>query len=76
MTSKTLPDGTLVELVRSGKVYGPDSHCPLNYGTTYNYVRINGGEWQTGPRQAHRLIDWLDSCHTRNDLEYVLEELR
>lgn len=75
-TSMThLRDGSLIEWVQSGKVYGPDSPCTLNYGTTRLYVRIDGGEWlSVGPevRNLHRLLEWLPLCDTADDLRSLL----
>lgn len=48
-TTFTLPDGTLIEWAQSRNVNGPDCKTGLNYGTSYLYVRVNGGFWTRPP---------------------------
>ncbi len=63
-----LPDDTLIESIRSGNIHGPDGKTGLHYGTTYMWIRINGGEWRpSSHRNEMKLKSWTEICHNLQD---------
>ncbi len=70
--TKTLPDGNVVEIMESSKVYGPDSPIVLNFGTSYPNYRGNGGSWvQSSLHHTHRMMTWLEGSSCLEDYLYI-----
>lgn len=70
MRSFTLPDGTVVETMRSGRCAGPNGTGGQHYGTTYPYYRINGGDWHPCPfrwRNENLFAEWVACCNNLAD---------
>lgn len=63
--TRVLPDGTTIELTRSGAVTGPDQIGGQHYGTSYLYYRVNCGPWINSPfRSDHTTLDRLAECES------------
>lgn len=68
MRSFTLPDGSVVELQFTGKPNGPSQRGGQQYGTSFPWYRVNGGEWHRSiHRNLNRFCEWVACCETLAD---------
>ena len=73
MREFTLSDGTIIDVCQSGRCAGPGIGGQ-HFGTSYTYVRANGGEWRKGERSLHKTIQAIECCETLADFEELLNE--
>jgi hypothetical protein len=73
MREFTLSDGTVIDVHQSGRCAGPGIGGQ-HFGTSYTYVRANGGEWQKGERSMYRTFEAIECCETLADFLELFNE--